>query len=83
MTHEEATRLTDEQLLEEAKKLKPTTLYDSLIIGVLIGIALYSTVKNSFGFMTFIPALYIPIATANKSEIKVLNEVLKERNLQG
>ncbi len=52
--------LTDEELLLEAKKNKPTMLYDTVIVGFLIGIAIYSSVKNGFGLLTFLPLVYTP-----------------------
>ena len=82
MKQEKLAELTDEELLQEAKKTKSTTIYDSLIFGVLIGIAIYGSVKNGLGFITFIPLIYIPIAAKNKTKNKELQKLLKERNLK-
>lgn len=73
--------LTDEALLQEAKKAKSYVIYDAVIIGFLIGIAIYSAVKNGFGLLTFLPLLYVPIAKKNKTKRKALEELLRERNL--
>lgn len=73
--------LTDEELLQEAKNIKPTKLYDAVIIGLLIGIAIYSSVKNGFGVLTFIPLVYLPLAAKNKAKKEELEKLLKERNL--
>ncbi len=73
--------LTDKELLKEAKNIKSINIYDSLIWGVLIGIALYSTIKNGFGLLTFLPLLFAPISVKNKTKIKELKRLLKERNL--
>jgi len=81
MTREELAILTDQELLQEAKKMKSTKLIDALIIGVLIGIATYSSVKNGFGFLTFLPFICAPIAIKNKTDHKKLEDLLKERNL--
>ena len=51
MTQEELAALTDQELLQEAKKIKSANLTDAIIIGVLIGIAIYSTVKNGVGLL--------------------------------
>ena len=72
--------LTDEELLKEAKKIKP--IYDAIIFGVLIGIAIYSSVKNGFGLLTFLPLVYIPIAAKNKTKNRELSILLKERKLK-
>lgn len=81
MKNEELFKLTDNELLEKAKKSKHTTLYDSLLIGVLIGISCYSTYKNGIGLLTFLPFIYIPVAVNNTAKINELKKLLKERNL--
>ncbi|NNU34064.1 FUSC family protein [Mucilaginibacter sp. S1162] len=70
------------ELLQEAKKNKSANLTDAVIIGVLIGIAIYSAVKNGVGLLSFIPLIYIPIAVKNKKKNKGLEDLLKERNLK-
>lgn len=74
--------LTDEELLQEAKKIKSTKIYDALIFGILIGIALYSSVKNGFGLLTFLPFVYVPMVVKNNSKNRELEKLLKERNLK-
>jgi hypothetical protein len=78
----ELSELTDQELLQEAKKSKSINLYDAVIFGILIGIAIYSTVKNGLGLLTFLPLIYIPIAAKNKIKNKALEKLLKERNLK-
>lgn len=82
MSQKELAELTDEELLQKAKKIKTTNLYDAVIFGMLIGIAIYSSVKNGFGFLTFLPLVYIPIATKNKTKNKELEKLLKKRSLK-
>jgi hypothetical protein len=74
MEQNKLTELTEEELLEEAKIYKSTNVYDALIFGVLIGIAIFSTVKNGFGLLTFLPLIYLPIASKNKSKRKALEK---------
>jgi hypothetical protein len=78
----ELSELTDQELLQEAKKNKHSNIYDAGIIGVLIGIAIYSTVNHGLGLLTFLPLVYIPIAAKNKIKNKTLEKLLKERNLK-
>jgi hypothetical protein len=78
----ELSELTDQELLQEAKKSKPTIIYDAVIFGILIGIAIYSTVNNGLGILTFLPLVYIPIAAKNKIKNKTLEKLLKERYLK-
>lgn len=82
MTQKELSELSDEELLNEAKKHKPTKIYDAAIFGVLVGIAIYSTVKNGLGLLAFLPLVYLPIAAKNKTKSKALGKLLKERNLK-
>lgn len=78
----ELSELTNQELKQEAKKSKSYAFYDTIFIGVLAGIAIYSTVNNGLGFLTFIPLFYIPIAAKNKIKNKALEKLLKERNLK-
>ena len=77
-----ALELTDDELLQEVKKMKTTTIFDALIFGILIGIAIYSSVKNGFGLLTFLPLIYLPIAGKNRIKNKELKQLLIERNLK-
>lgn len=78
----EQPELTDNELLQEVKKSKKTNLFDSIFFGVLIGIAIYSTVNHGLGLLTFLPIVYIPIAAKNKIKKKEMEKLLKERNLK-
>ena len=82
MKQKELMDMTDEELLQQAKVMKPTKIYDAVIFGVLIGIAIYSSVRNGFGFLTFLPLIYLPVAARNKTRIKELEKLLKQRGLK-
>lgn len=82
MNQEKLAALTDEELLAQAKKSKSSKIYDAAIIGVLIGIAIYSTIKNGFGLLTFLPLIYLPIAAKNKIKNSELQKLLKEKKLE-
>jgi hypothetical protein len=74
--------LTDQELLQEAKRSRPTNIYDAVFFGILIGIAIYSTVNHGLGILTFLPIVYIPIASKNMIKNNELKKLLKERNLE-
>ncbi|MCD2422795.1 hypothetical protein LQ567_08485 [Niabella pedocola] len=82
MNQKELSTLTDEALLQEVKKSKTTVIFDAAIIGVLIGISVFSIVKKGFGLLSLLPLIYIPIATRNRKYQKALEKLLKERNLK-
>ena len=83
MKQRNLSELTDQELLEEEKKRKSTTIINALLIGFLIGIVCYSIMKNSLGFFTLIP-LFFAYKLINKSKhnSQELENLLKERNLK-
>ena len=82
MTQEEVSKLTDEELLAEMKKMKPSAITNALLIGVLVGVVIYSVAKNNSGFLTVIP-LYLAYHLMNNSkDYKAIKSELKERNLK-
>ena len=81
MSPEELNQLTDKELLAEAKKRKSNKVTNSFLFGFLIGIIIYSIVKNSWGILTLIP-LYFLYQLINNSKVnKALDQELKIRNL--
>jgi hypothetical protein len=83
MNQKELSELTDQELLQEAKKRKSTSITNAVLIGFLIGIVIYSIVKNTLGFLTLIP-LFLAYKLVNKSKYnnQELENILKERNLK-
>jgi hypothetical protein len=58
MEPKKLTALTDEELLQEAKKMKSKTITNAVLIGFLIGVVFYSVLENSLGFLTLIPIFF-------------------------
>ncbi|WP_316785224.1 hypothetical protein [Pedobacter frigiditerrae] len=83
MTKKPLSELTDQELLQEAKKRKSTTIIDAALIGFLIGVVFYSVVKSSFGLLMLIP-IFLAYKLINKPKYdnKELEALLKERNLK-
>ncbi|MCZ4245920.1 hypothetical protein [Pedobacter punctiformis] len=82
MNEEELSKLTDQELLQEAKKRKSTSIINAVFIGVMIGIIAFSIVKNSLGFFTLIPLFFAFKLFNNSKNNKALEKILKERNLK-
>jgi VIT1/CCC1 family predicted Fe2+/Mn2+ transporter len=84
MTNRDFSELTDQELIDEAKKIKSFSISNALIIGVLVGIIFYSIVKNSWGLLTLIPLYFIykMINDPKNKRSKNLEELLKVRNLK-
>lgn len=84
MDQKELSELTDQELLDEAKKLKSFSITNAIIIGFLVGIVMYSVIENTFGFLMLIP-LYMAYKFANDPKAKrreTLEKLLKERGLK-
>ena len=83
MEKKKLTELTDQELLQEAKKMKSASIINAVLIGFLIGIVIYSIAKNSLGFFTLIPLFFAyKLINNSKYKNKEMEEILKERNLK-
>jgi len=84
LAQKELSVLTNEELLVTAQKMKSFSLTNALLIGVLIGIVLYSVAQNTWGFLTLIPLflIYKFVNDPKNIRVKVLDNMLKERNLK-
>ena len=82
MKQKELSELTDQELLDEAKKMKSTSITNAVLIGLMIGIVIYSIAKNSVGFLTLIPLFFAYKLFNNSKNNKTLEKLLKERNLK-
>jgi hypothetical protein len=82
MTQKVLSKLTNEELLSESKKTKLSPITNAFFIGFLIGIVVFSVVKNSYGMLTLIPLYFIYKLVKESKRDKALEELLKERNLK-
>ena len=83
MQEKKLSEFSDQELLQEAKKMKSASIINAFLIGLLIGIILYSVVKNSWGFLTLLPLFLIyKLNNKSKNDTKELENLLKERNLK-
>jgi uncharacterized membrane protein len=83
MEQKELSALTDEELLQTAKKQKQASVINAFLIGFLLGIAVFCLVSKRFGFaailLFFIAYLLTKRSNYNKRE---LEQLLKDRNLK-
>lgn len=55
----------------------------AVLIGILIGIVVYSVMKSSFGFLMLIPlVIAYKLINNSKYDSKELEQLLKDRNLK-
>jgi riboflavin transporter FmnP len=67
MNQKEKLELNDEELMQQTKKKKSKSITNAVLIGFLIGIVIYSIVKNNLGFFALIP-LFLAYKLINKSK---------------
>lgn len=82
MNQNELAELTDQELITEAKKIKPSPIIDAFFIGFLIGIIIFSVAANTWGFLTLIPLFLIYIFLKKSKKYGALKKELSKRNLQ-
>lgn len=84
MEHHEYSQFTDQELLDEAKKMKSFSITNALLIGFLVGIIFFSIVKKSWGMLTLIPLYFIykMVNDPKNKKVKELEEIMKERKLK-
>jgi hypothetical protein len=79
MNPENLTDLSEHALLKKMKNLQTNKIVDATIIGVTIGIAIYSLVKNGLEFFTFFPLILAYMIFRNSANNKILEkEIQKE-----
>jgi hypothetical protein len=82
MEEKKLANLTNEELIEEKKKIQYNKIANAFLVGLCVGIAVYSAVKNGFVFFTFFPLLLTYPFIKNGKKIIALEKELKSRNLQ-
>lgn len=83
MKEKDLSELTDQELLEKKQKLKSGKIINAVLIGFLIGIAVYSSVKHGIGFFTIFPLIFVLILTTQwKKNDQSINRELESRNLK-
>lgn len=71
---------TMEELVQEEKKRKQSYYMNCGIVGFMAGIACYSTVRNGFGFFTFLPVIFFPMGAKSSKEYKAVKQEIASRN---
>lgn len=83
MKEKDLSELTDQELLDKKQKLKSGKIINAVLIGFLIGIAVYSSVKYGIGFFTIFPLIFVLILTTQwKKNDQSINRELESRNLK-
>ncbi|MGB0494972.1 MAG: FUSC family protein [Kangiellaceae bacterium] len=81
MNDKELSEMTDKELLDEMKQRKSVSITRALLIGFMIGIVVFSVLKNTLGLFTLIPLFFIFKLVNHSKDDEELERLLKERNL--
>lgn len=81
MIEKELAQLTDAELLDKRKKVKANHIFNAAFMGLLIGIAIYSTVKRGVGLFTFFPLFFAAVAAKNTKEYRAIQNEVKLRKM--
>ena len=74
-------QLNMEELMAEEKKRKSALTFHAFLIGLAVGIAVYSTVRNGLGFFAFFPLLFIISGNRASNKLKSVRAEIKSRGL--
>ena len=78
MNQKEPSEMTGEELSAELQKIKSTNIVNAVLVGVMIGVSIYSTVKNGFGILSAFPLFFIAMFAKKWSYKKNLENELKK-----
>ena len=81
MNEQEFAQLSDEELRAKRKEMKTAEVWHALLIGAMVGIIVYSVVKNTWGLVTLIPLFFIFKVLHQPERNRALKKVLAERGL--
>lgn len=82
MNQQELSQLSDDQLLEEFKKIKPSPIFDAFFIGLLIGIVAFGVAVSAWGFVVLIPLFLIYLFLKKAKRYEALKKEMESRNLR-
>lgn len=80
MNSNEFSKLSNEEIEQEIKKLKSNSKTQGVLIGLFMGVTIYALVKNGFGFSSIFPLVFVIILLNNRKKISALENELTSRN---
>lgn len=75
-------QLSDKKILEEQKKIKSYKLINGFLIGIFIGVAIYSAANKGIGFFTFFPLFFIYLLINSRKKSNEIKDEINKRNLK-
>jgi hypothetical protein len=81
MNRPDPPQLSDDELLEEFRRIKPSPMTDAFLIGFLVGIIVFGVVASAWTFFALIPLYLIYVFLKKSDRYDALKEELERRNL--
>lgn len=78
---ESLAHLSNEELIKSFRTAKGIFIGFVVVFILLIGAAIFITLKKGFGVFTILPIVFISILIANKTNYNKLKEEIRSRNL--
>lgn len=82
MSPEQLSQLTDQELLDLARKAKSSAIVHATLIGVMVGIVIYGVAKGNFGFFFLLLLFVLYKIFREPQSNEALEKQLKARNLK-
>jgi hypothetical protein len=79
---QDLSKLSDEELLQEFGKIKPSPIFDAFFIGFLVGIIIFGVVAKATFFAFLIPLFLIYLFLKKPRRYNTLQKELKRRGLK-
>ncbi|MCX2473455.1 hypothetical protein OQZ33_03835 [Pedobacter sp. MC2016-05] len=80
-TIQEIKQLSDQELLKRHQTAKSSLIITCILIGALVGVAIYSSLKNGLGFFTFFPLFFVFLIINGQKTSKAIAAEIKNRGL--
>lgn len=80
-TIQEIKQLSDQELLKKHQTAKSSLIITCILIGALVGVAIYSSAKNGLGFFTFFPLFFVFLIIKAQKTSKAIAAEVRNRGL--
>lgn len=82
MIEQELSQRSENELLDEFKKIELYPIFDAFFIGFMIGIVVFGIVASAWGFLLLIPLFLIHLFLKKTKRYEALKKEIASRNLR-
>jgi uncharacterized protein (DUF983 family) len=80
MKEKDYSNMTNEELHNEEKKIKPNFIVMLVVILLMVLLAIFNTIKIGIGIYTFLPLIFAPIFLNHLKKYRILKGEINSRN---